>query len=214
MSPAQGGYDAFSFDIGHALKGTGAHEILVAVFDPSESGRQPFGKQRTTAMYSPAGDTYTPVSGIWQEVWVETVPKRHISDLRIFADTKALHLNVQTSVPDAGLVNITVTARGEVVATGVGRANLPFSVAMPDHASLWSPESPFLYNFTASYGADVVESYFGASPACVLFCTVSMLDAYIRLVLDQTSLTTKSHRNARGHAVQGRARHQPPMHQR
>merc|ERR1719253_780509 len=82
----EGGYDGFSFSIGAALGNSGKDEILLQVYDPSNHGSQPFGKQRSSAMYSPAGDTYSPVSGIWQPVWLEAVPARHITSLKIAAD--------------------------------------------------------------------------------------------------------------------------------
>ena len=157
----EGGYDSFSFDITHALQ-RGSNEVFVAVLDPSNKGSQPFGKQRTSAMYSPSGDTYSPVTGIWQSVWVESVPARHITRLRIFADTKKLHLNVETSVPDAATINVTVTSNGRVLLRAAGQANLPFSVAMPAaEIKLWSPERPSLFNMSVSYGTDAVQSYFG-----------------------------------------------------
>lgn len=159
----EGGYDSFSFDITAALK-AGTNEIFVAVYDPSNAGRQPFGKQRTTSMYAPSGDTYSPNTGIWQTVWIENVPRaKHISDVKIFADAKQLHLNVKTSVPDAGTINVAVTGHGgRVVAVGAGKANLPFSISIPAaEIHLWSPESPFLYNCSLTYGTDAVDSYFG-----------------------------------------------------
>jgi len=79
----EGGYDSFSFDVTAALQtaasrtrranaaasaGGGHDEVMVAVHDPSNGGSQPFGKQRTSAMWRPAGDTYSPNSGIWQPV--------------------------------------------------------------------------------------------------------------------------------------------------
>ena len=113
-------------------------------------------------MYAPSGDTYSPVTGIWQSVWLESVPAKYISEVKIFADTKQLHVNVKTSVPDADTINVTVTHGGRVVAIGAGKANLPFSIAIPaTEIRLWSPESPFLYNCSLTYGTDAVRSYFG-----------------------------------------------------
>ena len=82
----EGGYDAFSFEISEALGQAGGaelDELLVAVHDPSNYGSQPFGKQRSSAMWSPAGDTYTTNSGIWQSVWLEAVPKTFIDELTV-----------------------------------------------------------------------------------------------------------------------------------
>ena len=64
-----GGYNGFSFDITEHLKPS-KNELIVYVFDPSDSGDQPNGKQRLSATNSPGGDTYTPSSGIWQTVWM------------------------------------------------------------------------------------------------------------------------------------------------
>ena len=56
----------------------GPDELFVAVFDPSNGGGQPFGKQSSQRMYNPGGDTYTTVSGIWLPVWMEVpLPPRH-----------------------------------------------------------------------------------------------------------------------------------------
>ncbi len=71
----QGGYDPFSFDISAALKKSGAQKIAVRVWDPSDEGPQPRGKQ----VKNPHGIWYTPVTGIWQTVWLEAVPKTYIS---------------------------------------------------------------------------------------------------------------------------------------
>jgi beta-galactosidase/beta-glucuronidase len=59
-----GGYDAFSFEISSVLQNT-SNELLVFVFDPSDTGLQPFGKQRIDSILGPGGDMYTPSSGIW-----------------------------------------------------------------------------------------------------------------------------------------------------
>ena len=67
----RGGYDGFSFDITGALKESGEQEIVVAVFDPTDAGTQPRGKQ----VRNPNGIWYTPTSGIWQTVWLEPVAK-------------------------------------------------------------------------------------------------------------------------------------------
>ena len=71
----QGGYDPFSFDITTALKKGSRQEIVVRVWDPSDDGPQPRGKQ----VKKPASIWYTPVTGIWQTVWIETVSKTYIA---------------------------------------------------------------------------------------------------------------------------------------
>ena len=66
-----------------------------------------------------------------------------------------------TSVPDAGAVEVVVLDGGTVLARGTGKANLAFTIPVPASTRLWSPEDPFLYNLTVTYGADTVGSYVG-----------------------------------------------------
>ena len=70
----QGGFDAFTVDISQALKKGNKQEIALRVWDPTSDGPQPRGKQ----INDPHGIWYTPVSGIWQTVWLESVPETYI----------------------------------------------------------------------------------------------------------------------------------------
>src|SRR5262245_18041410 len=90
------GYDPFSFDITDALNKSGAHELIVGVWDPTSSGTQPRGKQ----VNNPKGIYYTPTTGIWQTVWLEPVPEAHVASIKIVPDV------------EAGNVLITVHGRG------------------------------------------------------------------------------------------------------
>lgn len=69
-----GGYDGFQFTLNPAALKSQGNELIVNVYDPSDTGAQPNGKQRISAISKPGGDTYTPTSGIWQTVWLEAVP--------------------------------------------------------------------------------------------------------------------------------------------
>ncbi|MGC3972151.1 MAG: hypothetical protein QM775_33865 [Pirellulales bacterium] len=71
----KGGYDPFSFDISTLLQKGKQQDIVVRVWDPSDEGPQPRGKQ----VVKPGGIWYTPVTGIWQTVWIESVAKTYIS---------------------------------------------------------------------------------------------------------------------------------------
>jgi len=78
----KGGFDSFSLDITGFLK-DGENELLVGVLDPTDAGEQPRGKQ----VQAPRGIWYTPVSGIWQTVWMEPVPATlHLAELRLTPD--------------------------------------------------------------------------------------------------------------------------------
>ena len=79
MGQHQGGFDAFSFDITDALNAKGENELVVSVWDPTDAGPQPRGKQ----VRKPGGIWYTPVSGIWQTVWLEPVSEARITRLKL-----------------------------------------------------------------------------------------------------------------------------------
>lgn len=144
-----GGFDAFSFDITPLLK-DGWNEILVAVTDPSDTGEQPRGKQ----VLKPQGIWYTPVSGIWQTVWLEPVPaKLHLSEMRLTPDVDAGGLRIAAltneATPDDTLaVRITASAQGRTVASTILRVNRETLLPLPG-AHLWSPSDPFLYDLKA-----------------------------------------------------------------
>jgi beta-galactosidase/beta-glucuronidase len=78
----QGGYDPFSIDITPYLIKGKEQEIVVRVWDPSDNGPQPIGKQRQ----KPSGIWYTSVTGIWQTVWAEAVGSSHFNDIYTVPD--------------------------------------------------------------------------------------------------------------------------------
>ena len=139
-----GGYTPFCFDITSALK-SGSNSLEVRVLDSTDAGFQPRGKQ----VSKPEGIWYTPVSGIWQTVWLEPVADTYISDLKILPDidSNTLSVDVKKSSCDADIVaTVQVKENGEVVAEGRSVNNSRVEVAMPDDVKLWSPDSPFLYD--------------------------------------------------------------------
>ena len=85
-----GGYDPFVFDITSALKAAGDQELVVSVWDPTDKGPQPRGKQ----VLEPKSIWYTAVTGIWQTVWLETVPDAYITGLDIGTDANAGTISV------------------------------------------------------------------------------------------------------------------------
>lgn len=146
----EGGYTAFSFDITNALK-DGSNELVVKVYDPSDAGIGPRGKQ----VLNPQGIYYTPSSGIWQTVWTETVPADHISSLTITPDIDQSLVNV--TVHAASNNAVTLYVEGKIIK---GKTNTIISVPI-EHIKLWSPSNPYLYDLKVHLGSDVVKSYFG-----------------------------------------------------
>lgn len=144
-----GGYAPFSFDITDALNAGAPNELKVRVWDPTDRGPQPRGKQVSKSQ----GIWYTPVSGIWQTAWLEPVPTTSISGLRTTPDIDSgtLTVDFQTSAPATGLrAQVSVRdANGNPVATASAVNGLPVEVQIPD-AHLWSPDDPYIYDFTAS----------------------------------------------------------------
>lgn len=144
----KGGFDAFTFDITEFLK-PGENEIQLAVTDPTDTGEQPRGKQQL----DPKGIWYTPVSGIWQTVWLEPVPKDYLAEIRFTPDVNNKRLlitpllNTATERDDLA-VHITAFAKGKKVGSTMIRVNREGFLNL-DEVKLWSPDSPFLYDLTA-----------------------------------------------------------------
>ncbi|MCH2367561.1 MAG: beta-galactosidase, partial [Planctomycetes bacterium] len=157
----RGGYDSFTFDVTDLLaSGGGSQRLEVSAWDPSDEGPQPRGKQ----VSKPGGIWYTPVTGIWQTVWLEAVPLTSISSLHIEPDVdgKRLKVAVETLGTDK------VAARVNIPALGVSGEGAPGSVvelALKEF-ELWSPENPKLYDLevellSGGKTVDRVKSYFG-----------------------------------------------------
>ncbi|WP_439490162.1 glycoside hydrolase family 2 protein [Algoriphagus sp.] len=157
-----GGYDPFYFEISGALNKGNSQEIKVRVWDPSDDGPQPRGKQVNV----PKGIWYTPVTGIWQTVWLETVPDSHITRIKNSSDLSKGLIKVNTEVSGvAGKddIKVAVLANGQVVAELTGKSGSEVELVVRN-PQLWSPDSPFLYDLEISLLSgkrvlDKVESY-------------------------------------------------------
>ena len=159
-----GGYTPFSFNITPWLSKAGDQKLVVRVWDPTDKGYQPRGKQ----VADPRGIWYTAVTGIWQTVWLEPVSTAHLQSLRITPNIDGGNLTVsgQTAGSRPGdQVEVKVYNQGVLKGSGRAAAGEEVLVAVPD-AKLWSPESPFLYDLEVNLlrdGAaiDRVKSYAG-----------------------------------------------------
>ncbi|MDR0337306.1 MAG: hypothetical protein LBI18_09470 [Planctomycetaceae bacterium] len=145
----RGGYDSFSFDITDYLKNTqaGANELVVQVFDPTDHGKQPRGKQSM----NPSGIWYSPVTGIWQTVWLEPVPADFLRNVRFLPNYET---GIVTIIPevDKPRKDLTVTATAfdgtETVAEVFGGSDGPLLMRFDKNTlKSWSPDSPHLYQF-------------------------------------------------------------------
>ncbi|MGK7395225.1 MAG: glycoside hydrolase family 2 protein, partial [Candidatus Cyclobacteriaceae bacterium M3_2C_046] len=156
----EGGYDPFWFNISPYLK-SGEQELVVRVWDPSDKGPQPRGKQ----VKDPRGIWYTPVTGIWQTVWLEPVPDEHIAHLKITPDIdhNKVKVEVEAKANQAEMVEVQVLENGKVVGQARSALHMPVEVILPE-PKLWSPETPFLYDLNIrlisdNKALDQVKSY-------------------------------------------------------
>ncbi|MBK7595047.1 MAG: glycoside hydrolase family 2 [Gemmatimonadetes bacterium] len=140
----EGGYDPFSFDITDALTASGTQEVVVAVWDPTDNGSQPRGKQ----VLKPESIWYTGVTGIWQTVWLEPVPATRIASIVITPDLDARAVRVRSTLSGqpAGLTTrVTVSAADRVVAMSMAPPTDSDWSLVIDRPRVWSPTDPFLY---------------------------------------------------------------------
>lgn len=160
----RGGYDPFWFDITEAIRWDADNEIVVGVWDPTDAGTQPRGKQ----IRNPHGIWYTPTSGIWQTVWLEPVNSAFIRSLEITPDIDKNEVTVSGDTTAAlSSYRLEVTVRdgwrkiGESVVAPSRAAVIPVS-----KPKLWTPETPHLYDLVVRLKLgdaviDEVRSYFG-----------------------------------------------------
>ena len=141
-----GGYDSFTVDITSALQEE--NELVIVCTDDLRDQSKPYGKQ--VRPEKRGGMWYTPVSGIWQTVWLESVPETYIENLRIDNRGYAVEISVSPAL------------EGKVIVPNLGEFPLvdgKVTIA-PDDPHLWSPEDPYLYDFSVETEQDKVDSYF------------------------------------------------------
>ena len=142
-----GGYTNMVFDITDALEVE--NEVVICCADDLKDLSMPYGKQVLPSKRG--GMWYTPVSGIWQTVWLESVPETYIKNLKIVNKGHTVTVDVCDE-----------TLTGVVTVKNVGKFDLERGKAVIEISKphLWSPESPYLYDFTVECGEDTVTSYF------------------------------------------------------
>ncbi|MGV3505429.1 MAG: glycoside hydrolase family 2 protein [Adhaeribacter sp.] len=158
----KGGSDPFAFDITRYLK-KGNQQLVVSVWDPTDTDTQARGKQ----VLEPKGIWYTPVTGIWQTVWIEPVAKTHIASLEPVADIDGGKVTLKNKVEGASgkeQLQVKVLKDGKLVAEKTAPANKPLDIALPK-AELWTPANPALYQLEVQLtnggkALDQVKSYF------------------------------------------------------
>ena len=163
----RGGYLPFSFDITDALV-AGENTLEITVTDELYNHVLPWGKQREDR----GGMWYTPISGIWQDVWLESVPKDYIRALEITADDRGATIRAEGVDEGMLIVRLDNGFICEKMRDGTVRIQM-------DAPQLWSPESPHLYHFTLTAGEDKVSSYFACRTV-----TTGVVDGVPRILLN------------------------------
>ena len=149
----EGGYEAFTVDITGSDNGS-CFDITVRCTDDLHDRSFPYGKQ----VMNRGGMWYTPVSGIWQTVWLEFVPEDYIQWMELWPTVRGIR--IQTSG---------FGKTGTITVKDLGTYPLIDGTAViePENPRLWSPEDPYLYEFTLEYGEDRIESYFALRHLCI-----------------------------------------------
>ena len=142
----EGGYTPFSFDITDFIS-EGENELTVVAEDELLK-KYPYGKQKEKR----GGMWYTPVSGIWQTVWLESLPERPIESLKITTNMKEARISVKT---EAESLTLTLLDCNEMFTSTSGE----FLIS-PKNPKLWTPDTPYLYRFRLESETDSIESYF------------------------------------------------------
>lgn len=157
----KGGYTPFSLNVTPYLNGKGAQKLVVRVWDPSDKGYQPRGKQ----VSNPEGIWYTPVTGIWQTVWLEPVAASHITSIKAIPDVDngVVNVIVSAEASEADVVEVKLMDKGNLIAVAKGVAGKELRLAV-ENPILWEPSNPYLYDMRVAISRngkrlDEVKSY-------------------------------------------------------
>ena len=156
----EGGYLPFSFDITEKVKKRHENILKVKVTDTLDKA-YPYGKQRKNR----GGMWYTPVSGIWQTVWIEAVPENYIENVVLKPDLQGVDITLEGNI-DGFEVHVALEngmSLDKKFTGSSGRLELS-GVTLQDgtvyEPILWTIDNPYLYDMTITAGSDKVDSYF------------------------------------------------------
>ena len=155
----RGGYLPFCFDMSEVLV-DGENVITLCVRDQTERAPYARGKQRLAKGGLCSSLFYTPISGIWKTVWMESVPHDYVTSIRMNPRYDDAQIEMQVNTTCVGTAKVTVSFEGETVYEGEIETDKKVCIDLPDFKA-WSPDEPNLYDVVIEYKEDRVESYFG-----------------------------------------------------
>lgn len=165
----EGGYLPFEIDITDYVEIGKMQELTVEVNDNLDHF-YPYGKQKKNR----GGMWYTPVSGIWQSVWIESVPKDYVKHLEITPYLDKVVFNIDS---DAEEFNVEIYD-GEMLVYE-GKFDDPYFTVNIKNPVLWTPDKPHLYDVTLSTKNDRVKTYFGLRTV-----SIGIVDGVKRILLN------------------------------
>jgi len=154
-----GGYLPFCFDLSAALM-DGENEITLCVRDQTEKAPYARGKQRLKRTGLCSSLFYTPVSGIWKTVWLESVPQDYVTGVRMNPRYDDAQIEMQIETTCAAAAKVKISFEGESIFEGEIETDKKVRIDLPDFRA-WSPDEPNLYDVAIEYKQDRIESYFG-----------------------------------------------------
>lgn len=152
-----GGYLPFSFDITRELT-EGDNVLTLRVKDQTEQAPHGRGKQKLVKKGKMSSLFYTPQSGIWKTVWLESVPETYMKYVQItpLYDESAIQLKIQTAQKEQReKIHVQILDDGEMVAEAEGESNRRLVIKL-EKFTAWSPENPHLYDVVITMGRDKV----------------------------------------------------------
>lgn len=163
----KGGYLAFSFEVTDYLI-AGENVLTLTVKDDTEQSPHARGKQRVKKPKLMSSLFYTPQSGIWKTVWMESVPQKYIVTVKItpLYDESAVQFFVKAEGHNEdknernAKVEIIVFDAEKIIAQVLTNPNENTVIQLGDFKA-WTPDTPHLYDVKITYGEDEVKTYFG-----------------------------------------------------
>ncbi|QIK56880.1 glycoside hydrolase family 2 [Erysipelothrix sp. HDW6A] len=154
-----GGYDSFSIDITDFIR-PGNNELVVRVVDQTEKSGYVRGKQKLNNKGKMSSIFYTPNSGIWQSVWLESVPNNYVKHVDIAPnfDDASFDITIHSLMDD--YADVHVFDKFGDVRTQTLLTNQKHTLELLNFTS-WCPDNPHLYDVTITLEDDVVNTYFG-----------------------------------------------------